>query len=208
LNRVETLAMTHRAPWFAFVVVALTACAHRPIEPPVGLVSDSAPPCPIEYAIVPAGATFRVALAQPLLTAYTLPGAPFAAIVVDKLVSREGRVVVPAGMVLRGRIAGVELGPIEAIYLDFDSIQTVLGATDVHATVLGTQRFRDGVAIQVADPVSVGYDAAILPPSRGAPASGIGGGPLEGVPLERRMTAALPAGAQITLALRRPIVVP
>jgi hypothetical protein len=87
----------------------------------------SAPPAPrLATLVVPTGTTFAVHLEETLATDQNQVGDPFSALLTDPIVDLNGRILLPSGALVRGRVTGAEksnrVGENAVITLAFESV--------------------------------------------------------------------------------------
>lgn len=115
-------------------VTSLGGCAGRVVRTtsPKDIVAASPTSTPVPF--VQAGTRFTVRLHEALSTRTAIPGERFTAEVVQPLVGDDGRVLVPAGALLVGRVAEVQTGP-PRLTLALEEIQTAYGPAQIEASV-------------------------------------------------------------------------
>jgi hypothetical protein len=126
----------------AAATVALAACAAAPVETEPVTPAQPAPP-PADARALPSGTILDVRLQQELDAAATRVGDTFTVVVVDSLVARNGRTVVPAGSVITGLVTGVGLAggdrEVAAIRLNFVRINVEGISHPVTANIVAAQ---------------------------------------------------------------------
>jgi hypothetical protein len=206
------------------VMVALLALAPglglggcRTTQVSSGEGSTTLPNAPAEPGLVPAGATLKVSLDQPLGADTNQVGDHFTAHVQSPLRAPDGAVVVPAGAVVNGRVTELKrsshVGEQAAISVDFDSIHvggrsSPLAAkvvdTDVKNGAQGGGRAAKGAGIGAAGGAVLG---AILGGGLGTAMlgglAGAGAGTLIGLGTGEA-TPRLPAGTELSLQTTSP----
>jgi hypothetical protein len=165
---------------------------------------------------VAAGTPFTVRLNDSLGTAVSQPGDDFSALVLTPLYTKDGRLIVPRGALLFGRVSDVRHAPHSGLCLQILTVETTGQPTSVQATVrrAGSAGFVDSVETYQPD---LGYDAIVRPPhdERNDPplshmVQGVGGGPLAAPaahePLKSSDRLFLPEGTELLLELARPLL--
>jgi hypothetical protein len=110
--------------------------ASKPAAKPV-----AEPPAPrMVTLVVPTGTTFAVHLDETLATDQNQVGDPFSATLADPIVDLSGRVLLPAGATVRGRVTGAEksdrVGDTAVITLAFESVSFEGKSYPMQATVV------------------------------------------------------------------------
>jgi len=161
-----------------FGSVFLLACARKP-APTVGVGHVTSGPPPLGV-YVSAGQRATLRLDDALDSGTASAGKPFLAHVVDPLRDSDGRVIAAAGASVLGHVAEIDFGVAGAhMSLAFDRIETVQGVVPLAARIIAAER------------------RTIPGEIRRAPS---------GATLEVPARVIMPAGARVTIALVRPIV--
>jgi len=160
----------------------------------------------IQGPYVLAGTEFDVEFDQPLGADTSVPGDSFVARVTSPLKAPNGHEVVPAGAHLTGTVVEAIAAGGSALALNFASIETVEGPSDVHAKVQSAGDYASVALVPRAVPPleAAQIDALLRPPVGRA----VGGGPPErGAP---RVFAPvhIPAHGVVRLALVDPLIPP
>jgi hypothetical protein len=167
----------------------------------------------IDGPYVPEGTVFTVRLDQSIDTESRDAPLGFTARVERPLATQDGRVAVPAGAVIRGRIAELHGGRAPLILLDFQTIGTVHGDAPVHVQVRHAERlvYRGGEEMPLAPAgphmqtaIYGGYTENSQNWYFSNTAGPIGGGPRGSIYVRPREVH-LSAGARLELMLVQPI---
>jgi hypothetical protein len=160
---------------------------------------------------VQAGTVFTIELEQPIDTRGSRIGQPFTARTVEALVASNGRVIVPAGALVHGRVASTGNLAHPRVRLELDSIDTANGPASVAAVVLQAQRFTYPGDVSL-DPVEAPAfaDEYVYPFDPMGYGTGTSRGPSASVAYEHAYPREIriPRGARISLELTRPILPP
>ncbi|MEK6397507.1 MAG: hypothetical protein V4734_05425 [Terriglobus sp.] len=192
-------------------------------DPDAGIVTE----VPRSANELPAGTAIRVTLNSEIDTNTTQPDTPFRAELAES-VQNEGRVVIPQGSIVEGRVTQVRGGKrirgTALIHLQMDSITLPDGTRlPLHAQVIDTDQFNntridnEGNILR-KDHVGGTVAAVSLAAGGGAAAGGILGGPAGAligagvgaglgtvVWLKQDRQAHLPEGTQVVLSLTEPM---
>ncbi len=173
-------------------------------------------------AEVPAGSVVPVRLEQQLSTSENEPGDAFTATTTQTLLDDRGRVAIPAGALVRGRVLAVEGadadGETSMLVLDFESITAAGRAYPLRATVVDAQPERRKRTATRETAVKVGAGAAagailgqILGKDTESTLIGAAAGAAAGTAIAlgtRDVEAVLPAGSPMAIRLDAPLRIP
>jgi len=180
------------------------------------------PPTPRPVTlVVPIGTTFAVRLNETLATDQNQVGDPFTATLVDPIVDLDGRVLLPSGAVVRGRVTGAEksdrIGETAVITLAFESVSfegrsyplsaTVVEANPERKTRTSTAQSAGKVAAGAAAGAIVGQ---ILGNNTKSTVTGAAIGAAAGTAIAlgtADVDAVLPAGSRMVIRLDAPVEV-
>lgn len=158
----------------------------------------------VEGPFVHAGTRFTVRVDQPIDTEFSTAGTPFTARAEVPLRGTDGKVLVPAGALLRAHVVSTESDGQPRIRVELDSIDTVFGPTRITAAVEHAQRqVYSGPPVVLPTPAPYLMDDYLYP----IDFYGYGyGGYRNRVFLPREIH--IPVGAVLTLVLMRPLFAP
>jgi hypothetical protein len=187
----------------AGLVALLAGCAST-----VGFDAEIAtsPTARIEGPFVPEGRLIDVVLQQTIASELSPPGQRFTARVQAPVHSPDGRVLIREGAVLRGHVVDVDRWRRPSVKLSFDTIETIHGPVEIEATMMSMGAFHVSASPTLYERGRHGYDVALAPRDRPQPfdrsSSGVG---YYGPP---RPEILLPAGSEMRLVLRHPLLAP
>jgi hypothetical protein len=192
-----------------------------PPPPPPPRVTTPAKPAAPAALVLPAGAHADIAATDTITSRTAKAGDPFTARVVDDVKNAAGRVVIPAGAMVRGTITDVEPAPNPntpgTLTLAVSSV-TIRGASyPLEASVDSLETMHKGRGVTTGDAAKVGAGAAagailgrvVGGNKRGTIIGGIVGGAVgAGVAATSKDSdIVLPAGAHINITLTKPLTV-
>lgn len=168
---------------------------------------------------VPAGSVVPVRLDQQLSTSSNQPGDAFTATTTQPLLDGAGRVAVPAGALVRGRVLAVEGAEVDGetsmLVLDFESISTGGATYELRGTVVDARPERRKRTATRETAVKVGAGAAagailgqILGKDTEGTLIGAAAGAAAGTAIAlgtRDVEAVLPAGSAMAIRLDAPL---
>lgn len=165
------------------------------------VVSAPAPVAAAAPGDVESGTVVVATLLDPMSTLSSRAGDDFTAQLDEPLLSKDGRVVIPAGSVLRGRVVTVDDGTDAQLDLVFDAIDTLTGTVRLEARLIDISPY--GHAGSPLPGSSI--DARIHPPI--GPHAAVGGGPRDpnDQPYEQPRQISIPKGARMQVLLLEPL---
>lgn len=172
--------------------------------PVVATAPYAAPP---GSSYVPYGARYTVRLDQPLGADLSVYGQAFTARVAEPLLDVAGKLAVPLGAKLHGRVAGIERGASPKLMVSFVALDTVGGTVPV-ATCVAPDAFNPYLTSRAVDPTRSGYDSVLLPAAPFARSLFAAGGDSLSPRVDPTHTVSVPEGAVVEMRLTAPLVVP
>lgn len=171
--------------------------------------------------MVPTGTTFAVNLDETLATDQNQPGDPFTATISDPIVDLDGRVLLPVGAKVRGRVTAAEksdrVGETAVITLAFESVSfegrsypmqaSVVEANPERKTRTSTAQSAGKVAVGAAAGAIVGQ---VLGKNTKSTVTGAVVGAAAGTAIAlgtADVDAVLPAGSRMVIRLDAPVEV-
>lgn len=203
--------MRGRRQRVAAVVLALAGCGGPAIRAVGPQTVRHAAPGTIRGPHVPAGSTLVARLEHSIDTLRSRPGEVFTARVTSALRDREGRVVVPAGARLRGRVSSVG-GTLEPeLRLRFEWVETTRGLAGLAVAIRSAEHTRyEGPVVYRPQWGPGTWNGTFWTPHEPYGSMGFYGNspPRFSYAPYQLMGLYLPAGAELRLVLTRPLVPP
>lgn len=172
---------------------------------PVAATAPYAAPPSSSY--VPYGVHYSVRLDQPIGCDLSVYGQTFTARVAAPLLDVAGKLAVPLGAKLYGRVVGVERGASPKLMVSFVAIDTVGGAVPI-ATAVAPDAFNPYLTSRAVDPTRAGYDSVLLPALPFARSMLEAGGGSLSPRFDPTHTVSVPRDAVVEMLLTAPLVVP
>jgi hypothetical protein len=183
--------------------LTLVGCAATARIDPGAPAPRPAPAARIEGAFVPAGRSIEVALDRTIASDWSAPGQRFTARVMAPVFADDGSVLIHEGARLYGHVADVDRWRRPSVRLSFDTIETRYGPVAIDASMLSERSFR--VDAEAAREGELDYDVTVIPGERPRPPAGA---PAFGYRAPPRPEVRLPAGTEMRLVLKHPLLAP